>query len=115
MSKTLQEATVLYLDYLQDTGKSPRTLGTYRVDLKTLLRYLGADLPMNSITPLLLGKFLKSSLLLQKRKSGEMRSDITVNKNIRVVRQFFIWAKEQGLSETLPLPKSVPLGRSRQD
>jgi len=111
MTIQLKEATEQYLGFLKKQGKSERTLYTYGVDLACLKRFFGEEQALADINTIKVGKFLKSPLLLKNAKNGSERSDITINKNIRVMRQFFAWAVKKGLIDEMPLPKSVPLGR----
>ena len=110
---TLKEATELYLEALKKFGKAERTLHTYRIDLAVLCKYWGEDTPLHKITLLSIGKFLKSDLLHSNKHSGKPRSEITVNKNVRVMRQFLTWAHEQKLIDSLAFPKSVPMGHTK--
>lgn len=111
MSNTLSQATSEYLATLEKAGKSRRTLYTYGVDMATLMVFFGSDTLLKDITSMMVGRFLRSDILLVNRRSQRPRSDITIQKNIRVMRQFFIWAHETGRIEKLPLPKAVPMGR----
>ncbi len=110
MPITIQEAAGLYLEVLTQHGKSPRTLYTYHQDLKQVMAFFGPDKPVSNITFPLVGKFLKSDILLL-LPQGQPRATATVDKTIRVFRMFLIWAKSQGYLETLPLTKDIPLGR----
>jgi hypothetical protein len=111
MQISIQEAALLYLEVLKQQGKSPRTLYTYHQDLKQVCGFFGAEKLITSITFPLVGKFLKSEILL-KLPNGKSRATATVNKTIRVFRMFLIWAKGEGYLETLPLTKEIPLGRN---
>jgi hypothetical protein len=112
MNATLNEATQAYLQVLSEAGKSPRTLYTYGLDLATVVTFFGPETLLGDITPVMIGRFLKSDILRINQRSERPRSEITIQKNIRVMRQFFIWAQATQKIELLPLPKAVPLGRN---
>lgn len=107
---TLSQASQEYLNHLQELGKHPRTLYTYGKDFQQLVAFFGQDKPLSSILNIHIGKFLKSDELL-KQSNGNPRAVQTVNKTIRVMRMFFIWALTVGYIDQLPLTKEIPLGR----
>jgi site-specific recombinase XerD len=111
MGLTIGQATQLFLETLKAQGKHARTLYTYGRDLQQVGAFFGAEKPLVSITLPLVGKFLKSDTLL-KLPNGQERASQTVNKTIRVFRQFLIWAHTEGHLSHLPLTKEIPLGRS---
>lgn len=112
MTMTFQEATQAYIQHLQNTGKSPRTLYTYGQDLKQILAFWGAEKPLTQVSLPLIGKFLKSPELLL-LPDGETRSPRTIQKTLRVFRLFLAFCIEQGWLSPLSLPKAMPLGRSK--
>ena len=113
---TLHEAAQGYLEHLRETGKKERTIYTYAKDIEQIEAFFGADKPLSAIRTPQVGKFLKSDALL-KLPSGpagiqKPRAKPTVDKTVRVLRMFLVWAKEAGLIQALPLPKDTPMGRS---
>ncbi len=110
---TLHEAAQAYLDHLQAQGKKERTLLTYGMDLKQMEAFFGRDKKLRSILAPHVGKFLKSDVLL-KLPNGKDRAKPTVDKTVRVLRMFLMWAKETGRINTLPLPKDLSMGRSKE-
>lgn len=111
---TLCKATQDYLDYLQELGKHPRTLYTYAKDLEQIVAFFGPEKPLTSVLNIHIGKFLKSDEL-RCLPNGKERSPATINKTIRVLRMFFVWARDTELIQHLPLPKDLPMGRSLKD
>jgi site-specific recombinase XerD len=109
----LHEAVQTYLEHLRQAGKKERTLYTYGRDFQQIEAFFGADKPLASIRAMQVGKFLKSDALL-KLPSGQERAKPTVDKTVRVLRMFLVWAKETGLIQILPLPKDTPMGRSER-
>lgn len=114
MTKTIsvKEAIANYMDVLKEAGKSERTLYTYGKDFEQVMAFFGADRPLNSILLTQVGKFYRSDVLL-KLPNGQERAFKTVDKTRRVFRMFLVWAYQQGYIETLPLPKSTPMGRDK--
>ena len=110
---TLHEAVQTYLEHLRQAGKKERTLYTYSRDFQQIEAFFGADKPLASIRAMQVGKFLKSDALL-KLPSGQERAKPTVDKTVRVLRMFLVWAKDTGLIQALPLPKDTPMDRSER-
>ena len=111
-TQTLNQAAQDYLEHLKQQGKSENTLYTYGMDLKQMEAHFGADRKLDKILPAHVGRFLKSDELLKIPKSGRKRAKPTVEKTIRVMRMFFLWAVETGRLEKAPLPSGVPMGHS---
>lgn len=110
---TLHEAAQAYLEHLRTQGKKDRTLYTYGKDFEQMEAFFGADRKLRTILPPHVGKFLKSDDLLR-LPSGAERAKPTVDKTVRVLRMFLVWAKETGRIAKLPLPKDLPLGRNKE-
>ncbi len=110
---TLHEAAQAYLEHLRTQGKKERTLYTYGKDFQQMEAFFGADRKLRTILPPHVGKFLKSEDLLR-LPSGAERAKPTVDKTVRVLRMFLVWAKETGRLDKLPLPKDLPMGRSKE-
>jgi len=111
MAETLHQATEAYLKHLKTQGKKEATLFTYAKDLQQIETFFGVDRKLSAILPAHVGRFFKSDVLL-KLPSGKNRAKPTVEKTIRVLRMFLIWAKETGRIDKLLLPKDTPMGRS---
>ena len=114
MSETLHDAAQVYLEYLKKEGKKEATIKTYQRDFEQIEAFFGADRELPSILPAHVGKFFKSDALL-KLPSGKKRAKPTVDKTMRVLRMFLVWAMETGRIEKLPLPKDTPMGRSARE
>jgi hypothetical protein len=110
---TLHEAAQAYLEHLRTQGKKERTLYTYSRDFLQIEEFFGADKKLRAILPPHVGKFLKSDALLKLPNGGD-RAKPTVDKTVRVFRMFLMWAKETGRIDKLPLPKDIPMGRSKE-
>ena len=110
----LNDAKTAFMANLETLGKHPRTRYTYAKDLDYFIGFFGGDRPIASIRLPEVGKWLKSEAYLNTPK-GKPRGERTLNKNLRVVRQLFVWGKGQGLIETLPLPKAILNGIPKSD
>lgn len=110
---TLHAAAQAYLEHLREQGKKERTLYTYGQDFKQMEAFFGVDRKLANILPPHVGKFLKSDDLLR-LPNGKERAKPTVDKTVRVLRMFLVWAKETGRIDKLPIPKDMPLGRSKE-
>ena len=110
----LNDAKTAFMAHLEALGKHPRTCYTYAKDLDYLSGFFGGERAIESIRLPEVGKWLKSEAYLNTPK-GKPRAERTLNKNLRVVRQLFVWAKGQGLIETLPLPKAILNGIAKSD
>ncbi len=111
MAETLHQAAEAYLEHLKSQGKKDRTIYTYGKDFQLIEAHFGADRKLDTILPQHVGKFFKSDDLL-KLPSGKERARPTVDKTMRVMRMFLVWAKETGRINKLPLPKDTPMGHS---
>jgi hypothetical protein len=109
---TLKQASEAYLAHLGTLGKKPATIYTYGKDLEVVAGYLGETTKLSSLQPARIGKFVKSDALL-KNPAGKARAERTVQKTVRVLRMFLVWAKDAGQVEALPLPKDFPMGYSK--
>lgn len=110
---TLHEAAQAYIEHLRAQGKKERTLYTYGKDFQQMETFFGEDRKLKAILPPHVGKFLKSDELLRLPSGGE-RAKPTVEKTIRVLRMFLVWAKDTGRIAKLPLPKDLPMGRNKE-
>ena len=107
---TLHEAAEAYIEHLRQAGKKERTLYTYGRDFQQIEAFFGKDRRLAAILSPHVGKFLKSDALLV-LPSGKPRAKPTVDKTVRVLRMFLVWAQGTGRIASLPLPKDNPMGR----
>ena len=108
---TLHEAAQAYLEHLKEAGKKERTIYTYGRDFEQIEAFFGKDRRLSAILAAHVGKFLKSDALLR-LPTGKERAKPTVDKTVRVLRMFLVWAHQSGRIAKLPLPKDTPMGRS---
>jgi hypothetical protein len=111
--QTIHEAAQAFLDHLRAQGKKERTLYTYGKDFQIIESFFGAEKLLASIRTPQVGKFFKSDHLLR-MPGGKERAKPTLDKTVRVLRMFLVWAKETGRLAELPLPRDTPMGHSRK-
>lgn len=114
MAETLEQTRQAFLDHLKAIGKKDRTVYTYGKDLDQVMAFFKADKELTKILPVHVAKFLKSDELL-KLPGGKDRAKPTVDKTVRVLRMFLVWAKDTGRIDKLPLTKDLPMGRDGKD
>jgi len=102
---TFEKAVPAYLKNLADEGKNERTIEVYGRCLQTAVDYFGADKPLGKLTPATIGAFFKSDAFI-KKPNGNLKSEITLTQNRRVLRMMLVWANETGYIEDIPLPKA---------
>ncbi|HPN93717.1 MAG: hypothetical protein BWY28_02187 [bacterium ADurb.Bin236] len=102
---TFEKAVPAYLKNLTDEGKNERTVEVYGRCLENAVEYFGADKPLGKLTPATIGAFFKSDAFI-KKPNGNLKSEITLTQNRRVLRMMLVWAHEKGYLEDIPLPKA---------
>ena len=108
MSKTttLRQAADEYVQHLRDAGKADPTVRSYAGDLEMAVRHFGAEKQMGKFLKVHVKRFLDSDAF-NKRRNGAAKSENTVRKSRRAIRQFFEWAVEQGYLADVPLSESA--------
>ena len=101
---TLKEAVEQYLAYLTEIGKRPGTVATYGKDFELAIKHFGEEKKIDSFLPPHIATFFKSDLV-NKLPSGKERAKPTIDKTKRAVRMMFVWCKNSGMIEKLPIPK----------
>jgi len=111
---TLQEVVDLYLTYLAEIGKKSGTIATYGKDFELAIKHFGGEKKIDSFLAPHIATFFKSDLV-NKLASGKDRAQPTILKTKRVVRMMFTWAKDKGMIDKLPIPKSeMPKGMQKK-
>ena len=101
-TKTLKDATELYLTHLAAIGKKPSTIGTARRTLDLLIADMGEDKEIAKIMPVHVSKFFKSEAATMLR--GKPRAEASVLQIRRIVRSTLVWWHTEGLISTIPVP-----------
>jgi hypothetical protein len=110
---TLEKAVPKFLDALKEQGKNERTVEVYGRCLENAAQFFVADRPLGKLTPMLIGQYFKSDVML-KKPNGVVKSPITVEQTKRVLRLMLVWANEMGYIADVPLPKSEMKGKIAQ-
>ncbi|MFB0516736.1 MAG: tyrosine-type recombinase/integrase [Candidatus Neomarinimicrobiota bacterium] len=100
---TLEEAVSDYMSARKLDGLRKKTLEVYTLALQHLIAVVGASRPLEEITSEGLGEF--------KRAYHETHSTMTVNMNLRALKTYFLWAKENRLIQTVPRIKEIKQSR----
>ena len=111
---TFEKAVPAYLKNLADEGKNERTIEVYGRCLQTAVDYFGADKPLGKLTPATIGAFFKSDAFI-KKPNGNLKSEITLTQNRRVLRMMLVWAHEKGYLADIPLPKAKMKGDMKKN
>jgi len=94
------EAVEQYLASLVDEGRSPHTVAAYRRDLTAFTTFTG-DLTLNSVTPVLLQRFMASDGV-QLRPCGTRRAKATINRYRVALKALFAFCEARWLVERNP-------------
>lgn len=110
---TFEKVVPKFLDALKEQGKNERTVEVYGRCIENAVNYFGADRALGKLTPMLIGQYFKSDVML-KKPNGVVKSPITVEQTKRVLRLMLVWANEMGYIADVPIPKSEMKGKLDQ-
>ncbi|MCB1221952.1 MAG: site-specific integrase [Planctomycetales bacterium] len=92
--KSLIISTVeAYLESLHERGYKNNTVMQYRIDLMKAAEFLKKYRQVKEIMPHQIERFLQSDALLLGRR-GERLAPRTVQRTLRVLRQYLIWLQD---------------------
>lgn len=103
-SPTLEDVAQRYLDDLEKNGKSIGTVHSYSLELKLAIDALGANTPVDKITPKTVAAYFASNPVTRTR-TGLPKSPLSIAKTERVLRQAMTFAENAGLVVKAPLPE----------
>jgi site-specific recombinase XerD len=103
---TLRQAADEYVEHLRAAGKADPTVRSYAGDLEMAIRFFGAEKAMGKFLKVHVKRFLDSDPFNQ-RRNGTPKSEATVRKSRRAIRQFFEWAVEKGYLADVPISESA--------
>lgn len=75
---------------------------SYRLELQLAMSELGAETPLADLSVERVGEFFASPRVTMTR-AGRPKSQLSVDKTRRVLRQALTWAESAGLIKTAPL------------
>ena len=96
----LVETVDQYVESLEAENRSPNTIGAYRRDLATFVRYAG-DVDLEAVTPAILQRFMASSGV-QLGPCGSPRAKATINRYRVALKALFAWAEARWLVDRNP-------------
>lgn len=104
VSASLQDLGIVYVGHLKAAGKSDKTIASYRFDFMHAIEELGAATKLDAITPERVLEYFTCERVM-KLRSGKPKSQLSIDKTRRVLRQALEWAVEAKLIEKAPLPE----------
>lgn len=111
---TIKEAASKFVASMQETGKSPATLYRYGMDTEIVVGFFNGANELSKINAGRVALFIKSDPV-NKLKDGKPKAKPTIDRTIRVLRQFFEYCVAQGWIEKAPMPKPKPSSNSQPD
>ena len=102
-SKTMADLAEGYLKHLEDEGKSHGTCFSYSMELRVACSELGEKTKIASLTAKRVGTFFDSDRVTL-LKSGKPKSQLSIDKTRRVLRQALVFAVERKWLKVAPLP-----------
>ena len=105
-SPTLGQLADDYLRHMEDAGKSPGTVHSYGMELKTACAEIGEGTRVKSITTSQVAAFFESDVVTKTRK-GQPKAKPSIDKTRRVLRLALVWAAETGRITKAPIPQAA--------
>jgi len=85
-------------------GKTEGTIASYKAELALACKHIDGETPIAELTVDQVRAFFESKPVT-KLRSGRSKSQLSIDKSRRVLRLALVWAAEQGLVKTAPLPE----------
>lgn len=101
---TLEGLVEQYLDALDATGRSRGTVFAASLDLGIARRFFGDDTRLATLTPKKVSAYFESDAVTKKR-TGDPKGQLTIDRTRRALRLCLRWAEEAGLVAKAPLPE----------
>ena len=95
-----------YIASLRDAGKGLGTQFSYQIDLAVAMRHFGADIDVATLTARKVENYFESDAVT-KTRTGKPKARPGIDKTRRVLRLALVWAAEQGLIASAPIPESA--------
>jgi len=103
-SINLKDGAAQYIEHLEAIGKKPSTVGTARRTMDLFVGHLGEAKEVAKILPVHVAGFFKSEAATTLK--GKPRAKASILQIRRIVRGALVFWHEQGLLESVPLPKT---------
>lgn len=101
---TLLDLVGAYCADMEEQGKSPGTISSYRMELCVAADELGEDIPLYEITPEQVAEYFNCKRVT-KLRSGKNKAKPSIDKTRRVLRLALVWAAENGAIDKAPIPE----------
>ncbi len=105
-SLTMTSLAERYIASLRDAGKGLGTQFSYQIDLSVAVRHFGADTDVATLTARKVENYFDSDAVT-KTRTGKPKAKPGIDKTRRVLRLALVWAAEQGLIASAPIPESA--------
>ena len=105
-SLTMASLAERYIASLRDAGKGLGTQFSYQIDLAVAVRHFGADTDVATLTARKVENYFESDAVT-KTRTGKPKARPGIDKTRRVLRLALVWAAEQGLIASAPIPESA--------
>ncbi len=105
-SLTMASLANRYIASLRDAGKGLGTQFSYQIDLAVAVRHFGADIDVATLTARKVENYFESDAVT-KTRTGKPKARPGIDKTRRVLRLALVWAAEQGLIASAPIPESA--------
>lgn len=90
-------------EHLAEIGKSAGTVVSYSAELETAANFFGPDRKVSALTAARVQAFFASDAVTKKR-GGKPKSELSIAKTCRVLRQALNWLAAEGAIKKAPLP-----------
>jgi hypothetical protein len=98
---TLAQLSRLYLEHIEEEGKSGGTIFSYGMELKLAQSEIGGETLVSGITPHLIERFNACDRVMR-LKTGKPKAQPSIDKTRRVIRLALTWAVQAGLIASAP-------------
>jgi hypothetical protein len=102
-SINLKDGAAQYIEHLDANGKKPSTVGTARRTMDLFVGHMGEAKEVGKILPVHVAGFFKSEAATTLK--GKPRAQASILQIRRIVRGALVYWHEQGLLDSVPLPK----------
>ncbi len=106
MADTLYSAALNYLEHLTAKGYKELTIRVYGHELEQAYQYLGGDNKLSTLTKARVTQYLASDAALCDIHNRPLARP-TIDRRVRVLRQFVEWAVENDMLKQISWPEKV--------
>jgi hypothetical protein len=110
---TMAELADSYAHHLEAKGKSAGTVLSYGIEMKTAVKHFGTDRKVASLQAKDVEAYFTSDRVTKKR-SGEAKNPLGIDKTRRVLRLALQWLAEVGVLSEAPIPAAEKAPRGKK-